>query len=72
MWAASVLISALKRNGPELDTEKLVADTGKSPQNLDVGLGTPVNFGRSEHQGVHRVWGTQLDATGHYQSIDLE
>ena len=69
--AANVLISALKRNGPELDTEKLV-QTLENLQNLDVGLGTPVNFGRSEHQGVHKVWGTQLDATGHYQPIDLE
>lgn len=69
--AASVLISALKRNGPELDTDKLV-QTLENLQNLDVGLGTPVNFGRSEHQGVHKVWGTQLDATGHYQPIDLE
>jgi branched-chain amino acid transport system substrate-binding protein len=69
--AASVLISALKRNGPELDTEKLV-QTLENLQNLDIGLGTPVNFGRSEHQGVHKVWGTQLDATGHYQPVDLE
>ena len=69
--AANVLISALKRNGAELDTEKLV-QTLENLQNLDIGLGTPVNFGRSEHQGVHKVWGTQLDATGHYQPIDLE
>jgi branched-chain amino acid transport system substrate-binding protein len=31
-----------------------------------------VNFGPSEHQAVHKVWGTQLDETGHYHSIDLE
>jgi hypothetical protein len=39
---------------------------------LDIGLGTPVTFGRSDHQGVHKVWGTQLDETGHYQPIDLQ
>jgi len=39
---------------------------------LDVGLGTPVIFSRSDHQGVHKVWGTQLDETGHYQPIDLQ
>jgi hypothetical protein len=27
---------------------------------------------RSEHQGVHKVWGTQIDADGHYQAIDLQ
>jgi ABC-type branched-subunit amino acid transport system substrate-binding protein len=67
----SVLIAALQRNGPQLDTEKLVG-TLESVRDLDIGLGTPVTFSRSEHQGVHKVWGTQLDANGHYQSIDLQ
>ncbi|MGE5162687.1 MAG: ABC transporter substrate-binding protein, partial [Sphingobacteriales bacterium] len=69
--AANVLIAALKRNGPQLDTERLVA-TLEDLRDLDLGLGTPVSFGRSEHQGVHKVWGTQLDETGHYQPIDLQ
>jgi branched-chain amino acid transport system substrate-binding protein len=68
---ANVLIAALQRNGPQLDTEKLVA-TLENLRDLDIGLGTAVTFGRSEHQGVHKVWGTQLDATGHYQPIDLQ
>jgi hypothetical protein len=41
-------------------------------RDLDIGLGTPVTFSRSDHQGVHKVWGTQLDETGHYQPIDLQ
>jgi branched-chain amino acid transport system substrate-binding protein len=69
--AANVLIAALERNGPQLDTERLVA-TLENLRDLDLGLGTPVSFSRSEHQGVHKVWGTQLDATGHYQPIDLQ
>lgn len=69
--AANVLIAALKRNGPQLDTESLV-ETLENLHDLDIGLGTPVTFSRSEHQGVHKVWGTQLDATGHYQPIDLQ
>ncbi len=68
---ASVLIAALQRSGPQLDTEKLVG-TLESLGDLDIGLGTPVTFSRSEHQGVHKVWGTQLDANGHYQPIDLQ
>jgi branched-chain amino acid transport system substrate-binding protein len=68
---ASVLIAALQRNGPQLDTEKLVG-TFENLRDLDIGLGTPVTFSRSEHQGVHKVWGTQLDETGHYQPIDLQ
>ncbi|HYC17697.1 MAG TPA: ABC transporter substrate-binding protein [Pseudolabrys sp.] len=69
--AANVLIAALRRNGPDLDTEKLIA-TLENLRDLDLGLGTPVTFGRSEHQGVHKVWGSQLDATGHYQALDLQ
>jgi ABC-type branched-subunit amino acid transport system substrate-binding protein len=69
--AAKVLIEALKRNGPQLDTERLV-ETLENLRDLDIGLGTPVTFGRSEHQGVHKVWGSQLDDTGHYQPIDLQ
>ena len=68
---ANVLIAALQRNGRQLDTERLVG-TLENLRDLDIGLGTPVTFSRSEHQGVHKVWGTQLDATGHYQPIDLQ
>jgi branched-chain amino acid transport system substrate-binding protein len=68
---ANVLIAGLQRNGPQLDTEKLVG-TFENLRDLDIGLGTPVIFSRSDHQGVHRVWGTQLDETGHYQPIDLQ
>jgi ABC-type branched-subunit amino acid transport system substrate-binding protein len=68
---ATVLIAALQRNGPQLDTEKLVG-TFENLHDLDIGLGTPVTFSRSEHQAVHKVWGTQLDAKGHYQPIDLQ
>jgi len=69
--AAKVLIEALKRNGAQLDTETLV-NALENLRDLDIGLGTPVTFGRTEHQAIHKVWGTQLDATGRYQAIDLQ
>jgi ABC-type branched-subunit amino acid transport system substrate-binding protein len=68
---ANVLIAALQRSGQQLDTEKLVG-TFEDLRDLDIGLGTPVTFSRSDHQGVHKVWGTQLDESGHYQPIDLQ
>jgi ABC-type branched-subunit amino acid transport system substrate-binding protein len=68
---ANLLIAALQRNGPRLDTERLIG-TLENLSDLDIGLGTPVIFSRSDHQGVHKVWGTQLDETGHYQPIDLQ
>jgi branched-chain amino acid transport system substrate-binding protein len=68
---ATVLVATLQQNGPQLDTEKLVA-TFENLRDLDIGLGTPMTFSRSEHQAVHKVWGTQLDADGRYQPIDLQ
>jgi ABC-type branched-subunit amino acid transport system substrate-binding protein len=67
----SLLLEGLRRAGPQPDTEKLV-DGLESIHNLDMGLGTLISFGPSEHQGSHRVWGTQLNAQGHYDPIDLQ
>jgi branched-chain amino acid transport system substrate-binding protein len=69
--AANVLIEALKRTGPQLDTEKLI-DVLENMRDLDLGLGTQLSFGRAEHQASHKIWGTALDETGKYQAIELE
>jgi branched-chain amino acid transport system substrate-binding protein len=69
--AANVLIQGLKRAGPQFDTEKLI-DVLENTQNLDLGLGTVLNFGRAEHQASHKIWGTALDENGKYQAIELE
>jgi branched-chain amino acid transport system substrate-binding protein len=69
--SANVLIQALKRTGPQLDTEKLI-DALESMRNLDLGLGTPLSYGRAEHQASHKIWGTALDEKGRYQPIELE
>jgi hypothetical protein len=66
-----MLAEALKRVGPQLDTEKLI-DTLESIHDLEMGLGTLLKFGPSEHQASHMVWGTQLDKRGHFNAIDLE
>jgi branched-chain amino acid transport system substrate-binding protein len=69
--AANVLIQALQKTGPQLETEKLV-DTLENTRNLDLGLGTSLNFGRGEHQASHKIWGTAIDDKGKYQSLELE
>ena len=69
--AANVLIQALKRTGPQLDTERLI-DILENTRNLDLGLGVPLNFGRAEHQASHKIWGTAIDDNGQYQAIELE
>jgi ABC-type branched-subunit amino acid transport system substrate-binding protein len=65
-----VLIEALKRAGPQLDTEKVV-DALESMQNLDLGLGTPISFSSSDHQALKKVWGLQLKENGKYEAIEL-
>jgi ABC-type branched-subunit amino acid transport system substrate-binding protein len=69
--SANILIQALKRAGPQLDTEKLI-DVLENMRNLDLGLGVPLSFGRAEHQASHKIWGTAIDENGKYQAIELE
>jgi branched-chain amino acid transport system substrate-binding protein len=69
--AGSLLLEGLKRAGQQLDTEKLV-EALETVRDLDMGLGAPISFGPTEHQGSHKVWGTQLNEYGRYQAIDLE
>ncbi len=69
--AGNVLVEALRRTGKALDTERLV-DTFETIRGLDLGIGAPINFGPSEHQGSHKVWGTMMDGNGVYKTLDLE
>jgi ABC-type branched-subunit amino acid transport system substrate-binding protein len=69
--AAGLLAEGLKRTGPEPDIEKLV-ETLENLRDLDIGVGTPVSFSRADHQGSHKIWGTQLDQAGRSQPIDLQ
>jgi branched-chain amino acid transport system substrate-binding protein len=69
--AGSLLLEGLKRAGRQLDTEKLV-EALETVRDFDLGLGAPINFGPTEHQGSHKIWGTQLNENGRYQAIDLE
>ncbi|MBK9519853.1 MAG: ABC transporter substrate-binding protein [Anaeromyxobacter sp.] len=66
-----ILVEALRRAGPALDTEKLVA-TLEGIRDLDLGIGTKISFGPAEHQGSHKVWGTALQPDGAYAALDLE
>jgi ABC-type branched-subunit amino acid transport system substrate-binding protein len=69
--AANVLIQAIRQTGPDLNTEKLI-DNLEATRNLDLGLGTALNFGRSEHQASHKIWGTAIDENGKYAPLELD
>jgi serine/threonine protein kinase/ABC-type branched-subunit amino acid transport system substrate-binding protein len=61
----------LRRAGRDLDTEKLV-DALEHIQDFDPGTGSNLGFSMSQHQATHKVWGTMLDDTGAFRSIDME
>jgi branched-chain amino acid transport system substrate-binding protein len=68
--AANVLIQSIKAT-PQLDTEHLI-DSLEIMRNFDLGLGTPLNFGRAEHQASHKIWGTAIDDNGKYAPLELD
>jgi ABC-type branched-subunit amino acid transport system substrate-binding protein len=69
--SANLLIDALRRCGPQIETERLV-DILENTRNLDLGLGTSLGFSKGEHQASHKVWGTALNDTGKFEAIELE
>jgi ABC-type branched-subunit amino acid transport system substrate-binding protein len=69
--SAQVLIEGLKRAGRNVSTDTLV-EALESIRGWDFGIGVPINFGPSEHQASHKVWGTVIDASGGLKPLDLE
>lgn len=69
--SARILIEALQRAGRDLTMDRLV-DAFEAIHGLDLGIGAPVSFAPSEHQGSHKVWGTVIDGKGNFRALDLE
>ena len=72
MWPHEVLIEALKRDGRPTRHENGWWIRLRSMHGFDLGLGAEISFGKSEHQGIHKIWGTQLNELGKFEPIDLE
>jgi serine/threonine protein kinase/ABC-type branched-subunit amino acid transport system substrate-binding protein len=69
--AAQLLAEGLRRAGQDLDTEKLI-DALESVRDYDLGIGTVMSFGMSEHQASHKVWGTVMDGQGQFRTLDMD
>jgi ABC-type branched-subunit amino acid transport system substrate-binding protein len=69
--AATLLIEGMRRAGRDFTMESVI-DTLEAIRGLDLGVGATFNFGMSEHQASHKVWGTVIDASGNFQTFDLE
>ncbi|GJE09944.1 MULTISPECIES: ABC transporter substrate-binding protein [Methylobacterium] len=72
---AKIVIEAVRRiaaaPGARIDGDRL-ADALEGMGTFDLGLGTPLKFGPSEHQASHMIWGTQLDETGKFVTVGLQ
>ena len=55
---------ALKRNGPLLSSDAFVHTLDTAITDLDIGIGTTLNFSATNHQASDTVWGTQIGSDG--------
>ncbi|MBI3822598.1 MAG: ABC transporter substrate-binding protein [Planctomycetes bacterium] len=67
---ASLFVEGLKRAGPDPTTDKMI-EALESIQKLDLGTGSELNFGKSEHQASHTVWVTRLDRNGKFHLLEM-
>jgi len=68
---ANLFAEGLRRAGREVDTEKLV-DALEGVRDFDLGIGTVMHFGMSDHQSSHKVWGTIIDEQAQFRPLDME
>ena len=68
--AAKLFVEGLKRSGknPTADT---FADAVEGMSGIDLGTGSQLTFGLSDHQGSDKIWAIVLDENGAYQPLDL-
>jgi ABC-type branched-subunit amino acid transport system substrate-binding protein len=64
--AARLLVEAMKAAGPVLTDATLVDALNSKIMNLDLGIGTPLNFSAFNHQASHTVWGSVIGADGKF------
>lgn len=56
--AAKALVEGLRRASPTITRERLVDALESAP--IDIGIGPPLRYSRTEHQGSHQVWLTVI------------
>lgn len=65
--AARLFARALVMNGHAVDTESVRATLDSNVQNLDIGIGTLLNFTSTNHQASQTVWGSVIQADGSFR-----
>jgi hypothetical protein len=61
---ARLFTTALEMNGPTLTTESFIETLDARIRNLDIGIGTELNFTSSNHQACNTVWGSHIEDDG--------
>lgn len=56
--ATKVVVEGLRRAAPNVTRDRLVDALESGP--LDIGIGTPLRYSKTEHQGSHQVWLTVI------------
>jgi branched-chain amino acid transport system substrate-binding protein len=57
---------ALTLNGPRLSSENFIHTLDTNMTDVDVGIGTLLEFSATDHQASDTVWGTELGADGRF------
>jgi hypothetical protein len=57
---------ALKLNGPHLTSDDFVHTLDTLMTDVDVGIGTTLNFSATDHQASDTVWGTEIGEDGRF------
>lgn len=62
--AARLIVEALNRNGPVLSDATLTATLNTKMVDIDLGIGTLLDFSSTVHQASHTVWGSRIASDG--------
>lgn len=63
---AKLFTTALELNGSGLTTERFVDTLDTQIRDLDIGIGTLLEFTTTDHQACDTVWGSQIEADGSF------
>ena len=66
---ARIFVEGLRRAGPDVDRESII-NALLSINNLDIGLGTPIDYTRESYQGSQTVWPTVI-RNGRFEPFDF-
>jgi len=63
---ALLFTTALDMNGPNLTTETFMRTLDTRVKDLDIGIGTELNFSSTNHQASTTVWGSHIEDDGSF------